>query len=232
MRRLSLALLASIGLVTGLSQVANATDLGRVYKAPPPPPVVTSVFTWTGIYVGGNIGYGWGSSNGCDIFGCIDRSPNGILGGGQIGFNYQFARNWMVGLEADYAWAGMKDSQTYGGLPSYYVSDSINQIGTVRGRIGYAWDRSLFYATGGFAYGNTEYCNNYAGFYCVKNNHTGWTVGAGWEYAFTNNWTARAEYLYVDLGKKDFGVANVASVDTTANILRFGINYKFGWGGY
>lgn len=95
MRRLSLALLASIGLVAGLGQVASAADLGRGYNPPPPPPVVVSVFTWTGIYVGGNIGYGWGSSNGCDVFGCTDRKPSGFLGGGQIGFNYQFARNWV-----------------------------------------------------------------------------------------------------------------------------------------
>ena len=126
----------------------------------------------------------------------------------------------------------MKDSQTFGALPAYYLSDSINQFGTIRGRIGYAWDRSLFYFTGGYAYGNTEYCNNYAGAYCVKNNQSGWTVGGGWEYAFTNNWTARAEYLYLDLGKKEFGAANLASVNTTANVLRFGVNYKFGWGGY
>jgi outer membrane immunogenic protein len=232
MRRLSLALLASIGLVAGLGQVASAADLGRVYKAPPPPPVVVSVFTWTGIYVGGNVGYGWGSSNGCDVFGCIDRKPSGFLGGGQIGFNYQFARNWVVGLEADYSWSGMKDSQTYGALPPFYVDDNINQFGTVRGRIGYAWDRSLFYLTGGYAYGTTEYCTNFAGVFCVKNNHSGWTVGGGWEYAFTNNWTARAEYLYLDLGKQDFGPSNLASVETTANVVRFGVNYKFGWGGF
>lgn len=200
-----LCLLASAAALAGvaLAAPAGAADLGR-YPSPYVQPV--AAFSWTGFYVGANAGYGWGSS--------AFNSPGGFVGGLQAGYNYQFLNNVVIGVETDFDFAGIS------GGPY-----SLDYFGTVRGRLGYAFDRVLLYGTVGFAYGQ----GSVEGFGLSSTaSQTGWTIGAGAEVGFDRNWSARLEYLYVDLGTSTFATF-VGPVTTgfDGNILRAGVNYRF-----
>jgi outer membrane immunogenic protein len=207
-------------------------------------------FTWTGFYVGASAGFisqntrGDDRGNTNDGDGLINNIGDtygipgvGGLFGGNIGYNWQFAPNWVVGIEADIAWSGVNDSfsvSSFNGIGTGTYSSKLDYLGTVRGRIGYAFDRALLYATGGFAYGGVK---NSAGngpnrIASTSETQTGWTVGGGLEYAFTNNWTARVEALYVDLGSSEGTTTSVLSscrfgFKNTYTLGRFGLNYKF-----
>lgn len=200
---------------------ALAADLPQAYPTKAPPPVVAvPAFSWTGFYLGANGGYGWGSGGD----GISELDPSGWLGGGQIGFNYQFGNNVVLGIEADMQASDFSDS--YNGLaPSGLVSSKLDYFGTARARVGYAFDNVLPYVTGGFAWGHNEVTNLADGL-SSDNTHMGWTVGGGVEYALTNNWTVKAEYLYMDLGKEYYDSIGT-DADVTSNVARFGVNYKF-----
>lgn len=203
------AVIAAALLVAGPG--AKAADIARPLAAPPAV-VPAPVFSWTGFYIGGHAGYGW--SSGSDGVGAIDTS--GVLGGGQAGYNYQFANNLVVGLEADLSAADL--SGRLGG-----VSTSVDTLGSVRGRLGYAAGRFMPYVTGGFAFGNQTV--DVLGIDQSKT-LTGWTAGAGLEYALTDHWTARSEYLYTDLGSKFYDALG-AQAGATSQTVRAGINFKF-----
>ena len=172
MRKYSLTLLA--GVVFGLAaiQVASAADLPRkapAYVPPAPPP-----FTWTGFYGGIHAGWGWSNSNAAvvDISPhwfrsvSLDQNGNGVIGGVQIGYNWQFAPNWVIGIEGDMSGTGIRNTTfapiTIGGVPvgagfTQMAERDIRWLATVRGRLGYAADRWLFYVTGGGAWGEVDY---------------------------------------------------------------------------
>ncbi|WP_029005647.1 outer membrane protein [Azorhizobium doebereinerae] len=197
-----------------LAAPAMAADLAR---APTPAPAIVTAappaFSWTGFYIGANAGYAWGSGTGAaDANGL---NPDGWLGGGQVGYNYQFQNNMLVGLEADVQGSDI-------GSSNGALSSKLDYFGTVRARLGYAFDRVLPYVTGGFAWGNNKISTPGIS---ESNTLTGWTAGAGVEYALTNNWTARAEYLYTDLGKGNYNAIGEAGVN--ASTARLGVNYKF-----
>lgn len=196
----SAAALAGIG----LAAPAMAADLSGRYPAPYAQPV--PVFTWTGFYIGANAGYAWGNA--------AFASPGGFIGGAQIGYNYQFASPFVLGVETDFDFSGVSDGNY-----------SLNYLGTVRARAGWAFDRVLVYGTGGFAYGQGSLK---AFGLSADASQTGWTLGAGAEYAFDRSWTARAEYLYVDLGSTTFQTfTGPVATGFDANILRAGVNYRF-----
>jgi len=222
---------------------ALAADLQQ--PGPPPPrapatyvPVPAPVFTWTGIYVGLNGGYAFGSSNwtgpaaaysGCPTGGCStgNFSTNGFLAGGTIGGDYQF-NQFVLGIEADGDWTNLSGSlapSTCGGFTCTTQSD---WLATVRGRAGFAWDRILFYGTAGGAFGNLQ-AGSTGSF--DTSTQIGWTAGAGIEAAIAPNWTAKVEYLYVNLGNMTCNINCVpgTSVSLTENVIRAGINYKFSW---
>jgi outer membrane immunogenic protein len=190
---------------------ASAADMaarGPVYKAPAAAPL----FDWTGFYIGAHGGYGWGSFGGLD--------PDGGFGGGQIGVNWQFAPNWVWGVEADISGADMKDSVAG-------VSVKTDVFGTVRGRLGYTVDRTMFYGTGGFAWADTK--ASFAGASGSENNY-GWVLGAGIEYAFAPNWTAKVEYLHADYGRDTYSGAGITG-DLKNDTIKVGVNYLFNSGG-
>jgi len=201
---------------------ANAADLPRgPYKAPAY--VAPAYANWTGFYVGLNAGYGFGKSN-WDLP-AISPSPKGFVGGGTIGYNLQTGL-WLWGLEGDVDYSAMKGS-TDGPGGAYETKNS--WLGTGRARIGYAgWNNFLPYITGGAAFGDIKATapNGVS----ASKTKVGWTAGAGLEYAMWSNWSVKAEYLYVDLGKFDagptFGVA-ADNVSFKANIVRAGLNYRF-----
>ena len=217
--------------------VASAADLAAKPYTKAPPPVPPS-YSWTGCYVGANGGYGWGSNTATlapspdpasqafwlPAFAAgaapstFRYSTSGGLAGGQVGCNYQTGK-FVFGGEADIDWANLKGSQAIttsgigGFVPGFFSSgQTLNWLGTVRGRAGFAvTDQLLIYATGGLAYGNVNYNLSFAfpntnDFHTISASSTsvGWTVGAGTEWAFAPSWSVKFEYLYADLGNKSF----------------------------
>lgn len=218
MKKTTLAAAVAVASLLGAAP-AFAADMAQPYPTKAPPPVaVVPVFSWTGFYLGGNAGYGWGSGQS----GISSLDPEGFIGGGQVGFNYQFGNNVVLGAEADFQGSDLNDSG-YNGI--YDTRSKMDYFGTVRGRIGYAFDNLLPYVTGGLAWGHNEVRNLDLGL-TSDNTHVGWTVGGGLEYALTNNWTVKAEYLYMDLGDEFYNSIG-EDAGLKASTARIGVNYKF-----
>ena len=245
MRRFGLTLLGLMALVGS----AAAADMP--VKVPVKAPVVVPLYNWTGFYVGGNVGYSWGKQDNSLVTGGVtvftnSDSINGIIGGGQIGYNWQF-NQIVLGVEADFQGSGQKGDGTFtlaahqrhlspiSPASTIAYTDKLDWFGTVRGRIGYAFDRWLPYVTGGWAYGHGSMSGSSTGgivtTFSGSNNYSGWTVGGGLEYAFMDHWSAKAEYLYINFGNGPTiaitPVLNLVSGRMTDNIARLGINYKF-----
>jgi outer membrane immunogenic protein len=209
----------------------------------PVAPVVVPIFTWTGFYAGLNAGYGWNTTDNdyydpqTGVLYKEDSSDGGFVGGGQLGYNYQFGQ-FVGGVEVDVQYADLSSSDRHEyGPPTDYArrQDGLDWFGTVRARLGFAFDRALIYATGGFAFGGGGDDNNYYADYYYhddgQDTATGWTVGGGVEYAVTDSLTAKVEGLYVNLGKddKESGTLNPyeKQKDNEFAVVRGGINYKF-----
>jgi len=236
-----------------LPTAAVAADLTYPVKAEVA--VTEPVFTWTGFYIGANVGYGGNefdypfsaSAGGAPLVnGSATIDSSGFFGGGQIGFNYQFANNVVVGAEADLQWSGI-DGELDAGLAiplipaavSITAGSEVEWFGTIRGRLGYAWDRVLVYGTGGVAYGKVKSGLSVTapGFLfseSTDDTNWGWTVGAGLEYALGNNWSFKTEYLYVDLGEQTSysgfiapGVYADVGTETNFHTIKAGLNYRF-----
>ncbi|MBY6240768.1 outer membrane protein [Methylosinus sp. Sm6] len=282
---------AALG-VAAIGGRAAAADLAAI--APPPPP-----FSWTGVYLGANAGYIWGARNGIDSrgFAMLDNAPlfgatsalgargvstpsfNGAFGGGQIGYNYQLAPRFVVGVEADAQGTAVQGSEsryavlTVPNLTRYSISTetqvtrNLDYLATVRGRFGFAvHPEALLYLTGGLAFGRasqtvtqTQYAywtgsplvpagSNVFGFARSQYDDTrvGWAAGAGVEWAFRGNWSAKIEYLYYDLGRvrssgylsfntnaipgPGSGGTGLVTIDSgsrfNGHVLRAGLNYR------
>ena len=219
--------LAAFGLAVA-SSAAWAADLGAPSRrgGPPPPPaaIYQPAFTWSGFYVGVQAGYGWGDTEATsDPFAqSFDYSTDGWLGGAHAGFNWQ-ASSFVIGVETDLELADLT-GDGIGTLGSSH-STEIEWLGSLRGRLGYAVDRTLFYATGGLAYGDVAISGPG---YSYSDTRTGWTAGAGIEHAFAPNTTARIEYRYTDLGSGDFSDGGVTDdSDVTFSAIRAGLSWKF-----
>jgi outer membrane immunogenic protein len=234
MRTSALGLLAATAALAIAASTVQAADLPSRYS-PAPAYNAMPVFTWSGFYAGLNAGYGWstGTSRYYDpAFGTVNgRSKGGFVGGAQAGYNYQFGM-FVIGAETDiqYAAVGNKGA-SYG--TTYYPGDSDGYFGTIRARLGVAFDRALVYGTGGFAYGDVGGNKGYdtvLGSHRDNSTNGGWTLGGGVEYAITNNFTAKVEGLYVDLDTKDnYTLGDRIDVrrDTEFGVVRAGVNYKF-----
>jgi outer membrane immunogenic protein len=205
--------------IFGFATAASAADMpARNYtKAPPMAPM----FNWTGFYLGVNAGGAWTSAVGGDA--------SGFVGGGQIGYNWQAVGSPLVlGLEADFQGASLKNSTDLGG--GFSGEAKVPAFGTVRGRIGYAFDRAMIYATGGWAYSKTEATITGGGASLSDNKWaSGWTLGGGAEWAFAGPWSLKAEYLYVNAKSVDLTLAGVpfSTGDYHYNVVRAGLNYRF-----
>ena len=197
------------------------------YKAP----VYAPPFSWAGVYVGINGGYGWGTSHWTNVtFGVVsnDFDTDGGLAGGTLGYNFQTGV-WVWGVEGDIDASWIKGTETATCGPVGCETKN-TWLATARGRIGYAADRWLPYITGGAAFGDIKLTTPGNVSQTVTN--TGWTVGGGVEYAFVGQWSAKVEYLYADLGKGkcDLGACGGGTVIESPfkiNIVRAGLNYRF-----
>lgn len=238
-------LASCIAVVSLLSAPAFAADMpvkAPDYRAAP-------IFNWSGFHAGVNGGYGWSAwddqlrDTANPGFPFSGLSPEGWFGGGQIGYNWQGAGSpWVFGLEADIQASDINDKRNWAvGATLLQQKSGLDWFGTVRGRVGYAVDRTLFYATGGWAFGrvnNCECARNVLGTtYKKDDTANGYVLGGGVEYAFAPNWSAKLEYQYINLGKND--PANAAGTplssfvgttihDDAFHTVRIGLNYKFG----
>jgi outer membrane immunogenic protein len=212
---------AALGVLATALSVQAADIPHPIYKGPRS---VVAYYNWTGFYLGVNGGYAWGKS---DWDSLVSLKPKGWLAGGTVGYNYQTG-SWVWGLEGDYDWADVKASAACG---AFSCETKNTWLATARGRIGYAFDRWLPYFTGGGAFGQVKASTTNPAAPGASNTQVGWTVGAGIEYAFLGNWSAKIEYLYVDLGKFNCGTCVVGlptdNVTFKENIVRAGLNYKF-----
>ena len=229
-------------LALGLITTANAADLsvdGRTVA-----PALTGpaqVFSWTGCFVGAHVGYGLATKDwhGTSSSGYLTSSmhPDGVMGGGQVGCDYQFpSSNWVVGIQGSISAAGLNGSAVDGySSPAYTDTSKVNALGSVTGRIGWTWTRqNILYARGGLAWASDTYNNNYygPGGESATANRIGWILGLGSEWAFARDWSFFAEYDHYDFGstKLVFTDTYVSSIAQKVNAFTVGINYHFGMG--
>ncbi|HWL04221.1 MAG TPA: outer membrane protein [Xanthobacteraceae bacterium] len=242
-------LLLTTALVT-VAAPAFAADLARAPVAYKAPAVIQSVYNWSGFYIGANLGGGWANARGTSTFvggvlgGAVSPGRgdlNGVIGGAQIGINWQ-AGSIVYGLEADLQAAGQSSSASVAFGPVTLTERAkVDWFGTVRGRLGVAADNLLIYVTGGVAWthANHRVDATFAGattrLVNVDSTRAGYTLGAGLEYGFTPNWSAKAEYLYIDTQKVGTTAAFAAPLGGTVtdnfrihnHIVRAGVNYRF-----
>lgn len=226
------ASLGAVALATG----AYAADLDArsAYKAPPP----AMPWNWTGFYLGGTIGGVRSSSeNANNTF--FPSTPYvtglnsaGVIGGVEAGYNYQIGRA-VLGIEGDVSWSSLNGTTAAAPDPvAQTYSSRPNALGTVRGRLGWAFDRLLVFGTGGAAFADLHeqfvWANNLTASPGAE--VTGWTVGGGLEYAFGDHWTAKAEYLHVGFPDRTVttsGIPYTFAFKDAFDIGRVGINYRF-----
>jgi outer membrane immunogenic protein len=211
---------------------ASAADLPSRKEPPPvyyPPP---PIFTWTGIYAGLNLGGGWLDRYDYGHWLAPSSASNsgGVVGGAQIGYNYQFTPLFVAGLEADFQGSGVGG----GGNQGWGATRSVDWFGTVRGRAGVSMLNAqlLLYGTAGFAYGDLRL--NYGWLGSQARVGTGWTAGGGLEYAFLPNWSAKVEYLYTNIGANYDSIYVAPFIVESQqrahlNTVRAGVNYRFNW---
>lgn len=216
--------IAAAAVLTASIGTAHAADLYTPPPAEPAPVYVPPPFTWTGFYVGVQAGYAFGSNDLTAPGFPADLDPDGFVGGAHAGYNYQW--NWLVlGLEGDIEYSGIEGEDT---LPGVNFKSEGNWQGSIRARLGYAVDRLLIYGTGGWAFADFDY--RAAGGLVARDSatHNGWTLGAGAEYAITDNVTARVEYRYTDFNDKTINLGGVPfSSDPDFHTVRLGVSYKF-----
>jgi len=228
-----------------LAASAYAADLGIPAGAPPAPPP----FTWTGCYAGVQGGGGWGQTNLNDSalvvspvsgFTSANTNISGFLLGGEIGCDYQFAANWVAGIEGSAAWTNISGSNAGVATPGLAFPDSAtftentDLLASITGRFGYAWNNWLFYGKGGGAWAANRYSAfDVAQTYDFQGLETrfGWTAGAGVEWAFWPNWSIKLEYDYYGFGTRsvtfiDSITGTVGPLDIRQNIqtVKLGVN--------
>lgn len=229
--------LLSTTALAAMSGFAFAADLTT---RPPPAPFVPPAFTWTGLYIGGTVGAvststGYGEGYGSySVLTPQTDTGGGVLAGVTVGYNYQMG-NIVLGLEGDWSYAGTQSNYT-DSYNYFFGSSKLTSLGTARVRLGYTpWDRTLLYATGGFAWGSLTNALGYdypSPGYSQKSSSTasGWTIGGGLEQALTDHITVKVEALYVDLGTAhgyDKYCGCRTNFKTTAVVGRVGLNIKF-----
>jgi outer membrane immunogenic protein len=258
---------------SALGALATSAFAADMAPLPIPPPLPS----WTGFYVGGNVGWAGstdavtnlGTDSGIGGFGTallaggipgiVNLNETGVIGGGQVGYNWQVAPTWVVGVEADFQGTNAKGSNAFaflGAAPILPITTTytreLDWLGTLRARVGYLWFPGLmFYGTGGLAYGEnklgaaaacsawTPSCSSEAGTaHQSSNTSAGFAVGAGAEWRFAPAWTLRGEYLYVEFGRFSNTISytygsNTSTLTSTIrerdNIARVALNYLIGY---
>jgi outer membrane immunogenic protein len=188
-----------------------------------------AAWSWNGSYIGAYAGEAWSDFQAFDAFAggiAANFKPNGWFAGFESGYNWQFAPNWLFGIETDNSFMDLKKSGFTTGAAVVPANVKIDGFDTLRARLGYVMDRNLVYGTGGFALAHVKF--NEIGLSISKDYQAGWTLGGGWEYAIDAKWSAKVEYLYADFGHSSDVIVNAArSTTLTMSTVKAGVNYKF-----
>lgn len=240
MNRLFLAAVAAV-LCGSPAVAADMPVKAPAYRAP-------AAFSWTGCYLGGHVGFGWGVAR-AQAAEFADSQPAGFVGGGQVGCDYQ-ASNWVFGVDGSFSGSGMRDqqTQTFPGIPFTLTDTFTNKVdwfASATARVGYAWDRWLVYGRGGAAWVRNKSNDAFTVFIATGNEsgavtRTGWTAGGGVEYALARNWSFLVEYDFYGFGTKSVtltgcsgpGCGNPASetfpLQQNFSVVKAGLNFRFG----
>ena len=221
-------------IVLAASAPAVAADLGaRPYGNAPA--YAAPIYNWTGFYLGAHAGGAFSGDNSFNGL-VLSNYDARFLGGVQLGADYQFAGVFVVGVEGQYSW--LTSNKIPSIFPAGFVySNNQRGLGSITGRLGYSWGPALFYAKGGYAYSSHSETLTLGGapiaFTLDRNHRDGYTVGAGVEYLFTPNWSAKAEYQYYNFGKSRFvapaPLVPFGSFSNDEHTLKAGLNYRFNW---
>ncbi|CAM5433816.1 Opacity protein antigens OS=Afipia felis OX=1035 GN=NCTC12722_02118 PE=3 SV=1 [Afipia felis] len=212
-----------------------AADLAaRPYTKAPAPAYVAPIYNWTGFYLGAHLGGAFAGGNNItdlDGAGYSASTKGGFLGGGQIGYNWQFSPNWVFGIEGDISGLDYKRSVVDGA--GQLLQQKTDWLASVTGRLGYTWGPGMIYAKGGVAFRDNGGFSSTDPLYAVDNKSTGYTVGGGLEYMFAPAWSAKVEYQYYNFDKSNlyWSGAPAARYDSDIHTVKAGINYHFNWGG-
>jgi outer membrane immunogenic protein len=229
-----------VGIALSALAAGSAMAADMPVKARPAPAVV-AVYSWTGFYIGANGGWGWSDLDFLTAAGTdISHKGKGPVIGGQIGYNFQVANNFVLGVEVDADYANIT-GQVSCPNAAFNCRHQLSALVSARGRIGYlVTPQALLYGTGGGAWTRVRYdavsvatgLANPGGF-VTRDDHTGWVAGGGLEYKFANSWSVRAEYLYYAFDKKTLdctplgGAAANCNFEPTVHTVRVGFNWHF-----
>ncbi len=242
-----------VAAVTGFTASgAFAADLNGRYEAPmEPAPVAATAHSWTGLYLGGHVGYGWSDKEWTLIRNAGNQISNrvgsvitshdadGFLGGLQLGYNHQFDR-LVVGVEGEFSWTGMDGGSSWRNEDLLYrdATTDINWMATLAGRAGFTVDRALVFVKGGVAWADEDFTHTGGSLTNVRNfsgddTRVGWLIGTGVEYALDDNWSLKTEYNYLDFGSEQVSVSEgsrtaIFDIDQDMHVVKVGFNYRFG----
>nr|WP_170937389.1 MULTISPECIES: outer membrane beta-barrel protein [Rhodomicrobium] len=237
-------MIAALAAFAGMSTTAYSADLDRGGSLKDAPAAYDApVFAWTGLYIGGSVGFGAGDTSGTPKFDhggkafddlitslfSTDYDVDGAIYGAHVGYNIQRDSNWVYGVELGLNGTDIDGSQPI--LAGILQSErELDWYATAVGRLGYASGRTLFYGFGGVAWGKVETTISLLGHEILNGDetHVGWTAGVGIEHAFTDRFSARIEYSHVDLGEEDHALAQGLSseVDLDFDAIKIGASYK------
>jgi len=223
-------LIAAVLCVIFSNLPASAADLAYRPSPPPPQPDYASpIYDWNAFYIGGHLGAAFSGNNNFDIPIVGSLSQTRFLGGLQLGADYQFAPNWLVGIEGQYSF--LEGSVGANLLNDYSYSNRQSGLGSVTGRLGYVWGPGMVYAKGGYAYSNNSDRVTEAGIpvpFTTSGDHSnGWTVGTGLEFLIAPSWSAKIEYQYYDFGRTTLQTPEIGRFTTDDNTVKLGFNYRF-----
>jgi outer membrane immunogenic protein len=250
------ALASAVTLAVSGIGAASAADMAVKARPMPAPPVMT--YNWTGCYVGGNVGGGWERTRQTQIakvdgslvnlnadFG--SSTGSNVIGGAQIGCDYQFANNWVIGIQGMYDYGRITSSHILPAFPTFTDNVRVKDMWTVTGRVGYLFTPALLgYVKGGGAWTSVDYVLNGSvpAFFNSENalgvSRSGYTVGGGLEWMFAQGWSVFGEFNYMNFGNTDVrfvqapgtgGVADVVRTKLEVEQFLVGVNYKFNFGG-
>ena len=231
MKKLLLATVALAAL--GATAPALGADIGARPYYNTPPAYAAPLYSWTGFYIGGHLGGVFSSNNTFNGLVLSDSSAR-LLGGVQVGADWQFAPNWVVGAEGQYSWLGSNNFNAT--FPNGMVFNNDQRaIASITARVGYTWGAGLAYIKGGYAYSDNSDTLTFAGvpvgFALDTSHRDGYTIGAGVEYMFAQNWSAKAEYQYYNFGDTRFVAPAVlipfGTFHNDEHTLKLGVNYRF-----
>jgi outer membrane immunogenic protein len=235
MKKLLLATVALVAL--GATVPALAADLPAAPYYSKAPAYIAPLYNWTAFYIGGHIGGAFSGDNNFNGLTTGNNNDGRFLGGLQAGYDYQFAPNWVIGMEGQYSWLASNNNGVI--FPGGFLyTNNQRALGSVTGRVGYTWGPGLLYVKGGYAYSDNDESlalnGTPAGFAFSGDHRDGYTVGAGLEYMFAPNWSGKVEYQYYNFGNSSFTAPSAlvpfGNFRTDDHVVKAGLNYRFNWG--